>query len=403
MNTQQDKQISSVENTGIENTSPPFAGVGKTLREAREQLGMSVSDVANRIKFATRQIEFLEAEDYAQLPEAAFVRGFVRSYARLLALDPVQLISYLPSSHGKSTHSHEMKSVDIPMPTAMSARRYNIIWLAAALVIAVSLAIFERLHERVPEVTQPVTTAMVQPLELPNVGADGASAPIQVEPLAVEKAPDTPLALAKPAVATPAVRAEPVVVAPVLTPIVKSVAHPPVVVTPPAPLQEPSKKPIVQKEVAPKEAAPKEAAPKEMSPKEKQPPPAPVKVARVPSSIPLWQPYLQKSVRKPAATTSANGTQAASATAAKTNAIKTSGDRAIRLEFELDAWVEVKDATDKILISKKYAAGSLVRVSGKAPLLVVIGNAKAVRLFDNGKKIKLDRYTTADVARVKLK
>lgn len=398
MNTQQDKQISSVENTGIENTSPPFAGVGKTLREAREQLGMSVSDVANRIKFATRQIEFLEAEDYAQLPEAAFVRGFVRSYARLLALDPVQLISYLPSSHGKSTHSHEMKSVDIPMPTAMSARRYNIIWLAAALVIAVSLAIFERLHERVPEVTQPVTTAMVQPLELPNVGADGASAPIQVEPLAVEKAPGTPLALAKPAVATPAVRAEPVVVAPVLTPIVKSVAQPPVVVTPPAPLQEPSKKPIVQKEVAPKEAAPKE-----MSPKEKQPPPAPVKVARVPSSIPLWQPYLQKSVRKPAATTSANGTQAASATAAKTNAIKTSGDRAIRLEFELDAWVEVKDATDKILISKKYAAGSLVRVSGKAPLLVVIGNAKAVRLFDNGKKIKLDRYTTADVARVKLK
>jgi hypothetical protein len=33
----------------------------------------------------------------------------------------------------------------------------------------------------------------------------------------------------------------------------------------------------------------------------------------------------------------------------------------------------------------------------------VVGNFKAVRLFDNGKKIKLERYATGDVARVKLK
>jgi hypothetical protein len=36
-------------------------------------------------------------------------------------------------------------------------------------------------------------------------------------------------------------------------------------------------------------------------------------------------------------------------------------------------------------------------------LSVTIGNARAVRLFDNGKKINLERYTTADVAHIKLK
>jgi cytoskeleton protein RodZ len=74
----------------------------------------------------------------------------------------------------------------------------------------------------------------------------------------------------------------------------------------------------------------------------------------------------------------------------------------LRLEFDEDAWVEVKDGSEKILISRMHTAGSLVRVRGKSPLLLTIGNARAVRLFDNGKQVNLERYTSADVARVKL-
>ena len=77
-------------------------------------------------------------------------------------------------------------------------------------------------------------------------------------------------------------------------------------------------------------------------------------------------------------------------------------EHALRLEFDEDAWLEIKDGNDKVLISRMHTAGSLVRLTGNSTLLVVVGNARAVRLFDNGKKIKLDRYTTAGVARVKL-
>ena len=38
--------------------------LGKMLREAREQLGLSIADVAAQIKFAPRQIEALEADDF---------------------------------------------------------------------------------------------------------------------------------------------------------------------------------------------------------------------------------------------------------------------------------------------------------------------------------------------------
>lgn len=84
------------------------------------------------------------------------------------------------------------------------------------------------------------------------------------------------------------------------------------------------------------------------------------------------------------------------------NAEISASEHALRLEFDEDAWVEIKDGSDKILTSKMHTAGSLVRVTGKAPLSVTIGNAHAVHLLDNGKKINLERYTTAGVAHVKL-
>src|SRR5512142_1691440 len=75
----------------------PALNVGMALREAREGLGLSVHDIADRIKFAPKQVEALEANDFSHLPEAAFLRGFVRSYARVLQLDEAALIAALPA------------------------------------------------------------------------------------------------------------------------------------------------------------------------------------------------------------------------------------------------------------------------------------------------------------------
>ena len=332
--------------------------VGNTLREARERLDLNVNDVANRIKFAPRQIEALEADDYARLPEAAFVRGFVRSYARFLGLDPVPLLSSLPSSHTQASSAHEIKSVEIPMPSVLSARRHNIIWLAAALVIALSLAIFVRTHDRAPEKIESAAKANVQALELPDKPAETASAQLpeqvpSVESLPVQAAPEAPVPEVHQSVEPKIIRSVPT------TPTSpQSVQAAPVL--PPQPSAQPK---VVRSMpfLLPWQAAPQK----------------PVRVVPAPAPAPPQAPVIDAGIK--------------------------GAEHSLRLEFDEDAWLEIKEGNDKILLSRKYPADSLVRVTGKAPLLVVIGNARAVRLFDNGKKVNLERYTTAEVAKVKLK
>ncbi len=82
---------SSTEEVGAGRT----ATVGCQLREAREAAGLSTADVAQSLKFSQRQVEQLEADDYDALPGTTIVRGFTRSYARLLGLDAGALLQLL--------------------------------------------------------------------------------------------------------------------------------------------------------------------------------------------------------------------------------------------------------------------------------------------------------------------
>ena len=66
---------------------------GAVLRAAREARGESVSEVAFALKLNPRQIAALEADNFSALPGMAFVRGFLRNYARYLGLDPAPLLA----------------------------------------------------------------------------------------------------------------------------------------------------------------------------------------------------------------------------------------------------------------------------------------------------------------------
>jgi len=84
-------------------TDAPAAAVapmtaGARLRQARETVGLSIDGVAQQLKLAPRQVQALEADDYAQLPGRTFVRGFMRNYARLLHLDADAVIAALPEA-----------------------------------------------------------------------------------------------------------------------------------------------------------------------------------------------------------------------------------------------------------------------------------------------------------------
>ena len=62
-------------------------GCGIRLRQARETAGLTREDVSARLKMPVRVITALESEDGSSLDAPVFVRGQLRSYARLLHLD----------------------------------------------------------------------------------------------------------------------------------------------------------------------------------------------------------------------------------------------------------------------------------------------------------------------------
>lgn len=69
--------------------------VGQRLQAEREARGLSVAEVAAALKLSPRQIDALEAGDWGGLPGNAFVRGFVRNYARFVQLDAGTLLADL--------------------------------------------------------------------------------------------------------------------------------------------------------------------------------------------------------------------------------------------------------------------------------------------------------------------
>lgn len=187
----QDNTTDNIPSEAPGNAEAQPISVGTVLREARERQGLSVDEVVSRIKFAPRQIAALEADDFAQLPEIAFVRGFVRSYARLLQLDSAPLLAALPHAPAQTVPAAENALPEVPFPTDYSSRKPNIIWLAAALVVAVALVLFMLLNGSGSNAPSPPAEpeVKVETLELTSVEVLPDSAVLPVSPSGVSAAP----------------------------------------------------------------------------------------------------------------------------------------------------------------------------------------------------------------------
>lgn len=71
-------------------------GCGAALRQAREAAGKSIEQVAAQLHMTVRAVANLEADDWSSLGAPVFVRGQLRSYARLLGLDIEPYIEHAP-------------------------------------------------------------------------------------------------------------------------------------------------------------------------------------------------------------------------------------------------------------------------------------------------------------------
>jgi len=73
--------------------TPAQRSPGQQLAERRQAAGWSIEQVAAQLKLSPRQIDALESDRLDALPGATVARGFIRTYARLLNLDPAPLLA----------------------------------------------------------------------------------------------------------------------------------------------------------------------------------------------------------------------------------------------------------------------------------------------------------------------
>ncbi len=66
---------------------------GETLREAREELGLSEKEVADKLQISAKYIMALERSDFAHIPPRVYARGFLKKYAEHLGFYADDMLS----------------------------------------------------------------------------------------------------------------------------------------------------------------------------------------------------------------------------------------------------------------------------------------------------------------------
>ncbi|RKU03132.1 DUF4115 domain-containing protein [Burkholderia sp. Nafp2/4-1b] len=122
-----------------------LAAVGSRLAQLREAKGWTVDDVSARLKVAPPKLRALEAGDISHLPGVTFALGVVRSYAKMLGVDPEPFAQALRRERGVPEVDLSMPAssgTDLPrgrvsIPLGGSSRHHPWLWGTGIVVVAV--------------------------------------------------------------------------------------------------------------------------------------------------------------------------------------------------------------------------------------------------------------------------
>lgn len=327
---------------------------GETLRQARESNGWSLAEVALKLNLTVTSLSNLEAGAFDKLPGHTFARGYIRAYAKLLGMDQTVLVQQFDQSTGtdsQGSNVHALGRIEEPVRVSHTILRI----VSLLLLVAVIGGGFVWWQDQTSQRSKDVTSLAPEHVEVE--GADGTT---QIHPIdepedqaVAEGQAEGATALALPQSETTAesTGAEPV--APATAPAA------PAATTPAAPVHTPA--PVV--------AAPATPAPNAPAT------PAPTVTAPV------------------VAATSAPTAEAA---------VPAAGDGQVQLQFTADCWAQVTDGRGKVLFSGLKHKGDSVSVSGKPPLAVRLGVARAAQVSYNGKPVDIAPFTSGETARLKL-
>jgi cytoskeletal protein RodZ len=110
------------------------ADFGTYLRQAREQRGVTLQELAVTTKISARVLEALERNDPSKLPGGIFSRAFVRAYAREVGLDPDATVARFVAAFPDESGADEMPATTRAVEAESFEQRRRIVRVAARLL-----------------------------------------------------------------------------------------------------------------------------------------------------------------------------------------------------------------------------------------------------------------------------
>lgn len=119
---------------------------GAYLSQLRSKQKKSVADVAKELNILESKLEALERDDFSSLPEAPFIKGYYRSYAKFLGIDATPVIKrfdeiYSQDSGRRISHTLNDSPVQSMGKLASSSRRNVNNWLKKLIIFVVVLVV----------------------------------------------------------------------------------------------------------------------------------------------------------------------------------------------------------------------------------------------------------------------
>ena len=129
--------------------------IGRYLKRTRETRAMSVEEISRATRIPVTSIERIEADHFDDLPGEVFVRGFLKAYARAVALPVEDVLA-------RYTASRRVALVT-PLPISAPARRSQgkrfgvaiaFVLLLILFTLALSIVLRPRGHDLPPELAE---------------------------------------------------------------------------------------------------------------------------------------------------------------------------------------------------------------------------------------------------------
>ena len=110
---------------------------GETLRQARENNGWTLAEVALKLNLTASSLSNLETGAFDKLPGHTFARGYIRAYAKLLGMDQAALVrefDLYTGTDANGSNVHSLGRIEEPVRVSHTILRIVSLLLLIAVV-----------------------------------------------------------------------------------------------------------------------------------------------------------------------------------------------------------------------------------------------------------------------------